>query len=95
MSNVNPLDLSYHHEALSENNENLPSPLSYTITLLPEEAPKEVYQETSQQYYEFKSPLGDQSNIVEDNVTQSSVMINVTRLRVDPHYSYYYIGWTR
>ena len=32
---------------------------------------------------------------VEDNVTQSSVMINVTRLRVDPHYSYYYIGWTR
>ena len=71
MSNVNPLDLSYQQaQGLSENNENEPSPLSYTITLLPEEAPKEVYQEPSPHYYEFKSPLGDQSNTVLDNVTQ-------------------------
>ena len=70
MSNVNPLDLSYHQAGLGENNENVPSSLSYTITLLPEEPPKEVYPEPSPQFYEFKSPLGDQSNTAVDNVTQ-------------------------
>ena len=63
MSNVNPLDLSYQQE-------NVPSAVSYTITLLPEQSSKEVYQENNQHFYEFKSPLGDQSNTVVDNVTQ-------------------------
>ena len=32
---------------------------------------------------------------VHDNVTRSNLIINVTSLRVNPDYSYYYIGWTR
>ena len=31
----------------------------------------------------------------EDNVTQEMVIYNVTSLRVDPDYMYYYIHWTR
>ena len=32
---------------------------------------------------------------VHNNVTRSNLIINVTSLRVNPDYSYYYIGWTR
>ena len=31
----------------------------------------------------------------EDNVTQEMLIYNVTSLRVDPDYMYYYIHWTR
>ena len=31
----------------------------------------------------------------EDNMTQEMVIYNVTSLRVDPDYMYYYIHWTR
>ena len=32
---------------------------------------------------------------VHNNVTRSNLVINVTSLRINPDYSYYYIGWTR
>ena len=32
---------------------------------------------------------------VHNNITATNLVINVTSLRVDPNYSYYYIGWTR
>ena len=61
MMNVNPLDLTCYQQ-----DENVPS---YTISILPEAAREEVY-EGNRNFFEFKSPLGDQSNMMTDSVTQ-------------------------
>ena len=64
MMNVDPLDLTSYQQdslALTVNNENVPS---YTISILPEAATED------NNFYHFKSPLGDQSNMMTDSVTQ-------------------------